>query len=201
MIVIFPDRKLITKTHYTLATIAGSLFLGGLILIAILTATGKVEFAPAMIVLLIILGVLSILMWGITMPLYKLWVKNLKFVIEDDRIIIHKGFISKIQQNIPYRAVTDFMLHRSLYDRFLGIGSVNIQTAGQSVTASGFEGSLVGLIDYEKIHQELRNRLAVFHPMAAGPATTSEAGPIDTSVKALQAILVELQAIRKIVDK
>lgn len=198
---ILPDPKLVTKMHYTLATTVGSLFLPGLILVLILVAAGKVDFAPAMTVLLIITGIFSIILWGITIPLYKLWVKNLKFVIEEDRIIIHKGILSKIQQNIPYRAVTDFMLHRSLYDRFLGIGSVNIQTAGQGTPGSAYEGSLVGLVDYEKIHQELRNRLAVFHPMAAGPVATSEAAPIETSVKALQAILVELQAIRKAVEK
>ncbi len=200
MMEILPDRKLVTKMHYTLGTIVGSLFLPGLILVLILIAAGEVPFAPAMTVLLIITGIFSIILWGITIPLYKLWVKNLKFVIEEDRIIIHKGILSKIQQNIPYRAVTDFMLHRSLYDRFLGIGSVKIQTAGQGTGGSMYEGSLVGLMDYETIHQELRSRLKVFHPLASGPTTTEDV-KIDTSTDALKAILVELQAIRKAVEK
>ena len=92
-----------------------------------------------------------------------MWVKNLKYFIESDRIRIHKGILTKIQQNIPYRAITDFQLHRSLYDRFLGIGSIRIQTAGQTQTPTGYEGNLAGLVDWNDQMIELRKFVKKFH--------------------------------------
>ena len=95
-----------------------------------------------------------------------LWIKNLAYVIEEDRITVHKGILTKIQQNIPYRAITDFMLHRSLHDRFLGIGAIRIQTAGQTQTMTGYEGQLAGLVQWNDLLQQLREKVKKLHPTA-----------------------------------
>ena len=84
----------------------------------------------------------------------KLWIGNLSFVIKDSSIAIYKGIFTKIEQNIPNSKVTDFVLYRDLFDRFLGIGSIKIQTAGAS-GESGFEGVLDGILDYNKVHKNL----------------------------------------------
>ena len=57
--------------------------------------------------------------------------------------------MTKIQQNIPYRAITDYILHRSIYDRMLGLASIRIQTAGQIQTPTGYEGNLAGLPNWD----------------------------------------------------
>ena len=119
---------------------------------------------------------LILIMWAITAPIVALWIRNLTYVIEEDRITIHKGILTKIQQNIPYRAITDFMLYRSLYDRFLGIGAIRIQTAGQSQTVTGYEGQLTGLLEWDDLLQQLREKVRKLHPVAeavtvAEPAT------------------------------
>ena len=88
----------------------------------------------------------------------KLWINNLSYIIKDSNITIFKGIFTKIQQNIPNNKVTDFVLYRDIFDRFLGIGSIKVQTAGAS-GESGFEGVLDGLLDYEKIHKSLREKL------------------------------------------
>jgi len=89
-----------------------------------------------------------------------LWIRNLEYVVEDDRIRIHKGILTKLQKNIPFRAVTDFALERSLFDRWLGIGSIKIQTAGQSHQAAGYEGVMGGLTDYDNWYTLLHERVA-----------------------------------------
>ena len=116
-----------------------------------------------------------------------------------DRITIHKGILTKIQQNIPYRAITDFRIHRSLYDRFLGIGTIRIQTAGQSHTATGFEGQLSGLIDWERLQLELREKVKSLHPVSQAAAVT-EPEKIATDKDTQTLILEELREIRKVIE-
>ena len=88
----------------------------------------------------------------------KLWINNLSYIIKDSSITIYKGIFTKIEQNIPDNKVTDFVLYRDLFDRFLGMGSIKVQTAGASGQA-GYEGVLSGILDYEEVHKNLRNKL------------------------------------------
>ena len=117
-----------------------------------------------------------------------------------ERITIYKGILTKVQQNIPYRAITDFILHRSLYDRFLNIGSIRIQTAGQSKTVTGYEGQLSGLAQWEDLHQQLRGKIKNLHPFADATAVAEKAAPVSTDNR-LGEILEELKAIRKVLEK
>jgi uncharacterized membrane protein YdbT with pleckstrin-like domain len=113
-------------------------------------------------------------------------------------VTIHKGIITKTKQNIPFRAVTDFILQRSLYDRILGIGSIKVQTAGQSQTNTAYEGNLVGLLDYDRLHDELREKIKVLHPISSEnlqPKTTGIDGEV------LEDILAELKQINRNLEK
>ena len=111
--------------------------------------------------LILIIGSIS---WFILCPiilyLSKLWIKNLSYVISDNSLTINEGIFTKIEQNIPNSKVTDFVLYRDLFDRFLGIGSIKVQTAGGS-GQMGYEGILNGLINYKDIHENLRNKLVI----------------------------------------
>ena len=138
-------------------------------------------------------------MWIISYPLIKLWIKNLSYIIREERVTIHKGILTKTQQNIPYRSVTDFILERSLFDRILGIGSIKIQTAGQSQSPTGYEGNLEGFLEYEKLHTQLREKIGLLHPISES-LTTKEPDTKSTG-QLLEQILVELNAIRKNTEK
>ena len=88
----------------------------------------------------------------------KLWINNLTYIIKDQNIRIYQGIFTKVEQNIPNRKVTDFILHRDLLDRFLGLGSIKVQTAGGS-GEMGYEGILNGILEYEEVHKNLRDKL------------------------------------------
>ncbi|MFC2084491.1 PH domain-containing protein, partial [Bacteroidota bacterium] len=172
----------------------------GLILQITVPLGEKVNHSEVATIVWPIIAVIILLTWIISIPITHLWIKNLAYLIEEERITINKGIISKIQQNIPYRAITDFMLHRSLFDRILGIGSIRIQTAGQSVTPTGYEGYLSGLIEWGKLLQELRSRVREYHtePSAvAQPSVTKTDGSEDR----LSLILEELKQIRELIER
>ena len=194
-----PHGKLVIKQWFVLLTISLLLVIIGLALRLLLPLIeGVTSNQVASILWPITLG-LILLMWVITAPIVVLWIRNLAYVIEEDRITIHKGILTKVQQNIPYRAITDFMLHRSLYDRSLGIGAIRIQTAGQAQTVTGYEGQLAGLIDWNDLLQQLRAKVKKLHPVAEA---VTAAEPITPAVneERLQQILLELQSIRKVLE-
>ena len=195
-----PHPKLLTKQLLILTTLSFLLALTGVLLqLLIPLAEDVTSRQVAGILWPIILGLIGAL-WVIAAPIIVLWIRNLAYRIEEDRITIFKGILTKMQQNIPYRAITDFMLHRSLYDRFLGIGALRIQTAGQSQTVTGYEGQLAGLLEWDDLLQQLREKVRNLHP-AAEAVTVAEPASQQISEDRLQQILLELQSIRKMLEE
>ncbi len=193
-----PDKKYFKKSMWVLLTVTGVLLLSAGILHLIFYLT--INEPEAVYVTWIVTAAVILVMWIISLPIIIYWIKNLKYVIYDDRVSIHKGIVTKTVQNIPFRAITDFALVRTLYDRVLGIGSIKIQTAGQSAqSGSPYEGSLSGLADYEALHNELRANIRSLHPVAES-VTTAEPSKMPRE-KLLEEILKELQEIRKELGK
>ncbi len=188
-----PDRKYFTKCFWIHLTISGAA------LSALAIANLIIHLAdgnPDAVSLLWLIGSASIvLLWIISYPITYLWIKNLSYIIREDRVTIHKGILTKTKQNIPFRAVTDFALQRTIYDRILAIGSIKIQTAGQTQSPTGYEGSLSGLLDYDTWHAELRQKIGILHPLSEA-TTTAEPGKISDE-RTLVQILDELKKIRK----
>ena len=194
-----PHKSLLVKQWLVLLTISIFFISVGVVLQFLIplkegVASGQLTF----FIWLPTIGII-LLMWGISAPIIILWVKNLTYYIEDDRITIFKGILTKQQQNIPYRAITDFILRRSLYDRFLSIGSIRIQTAGQARTATGYEGQLSGLVQWEDLHQQLRSKLKILHPIAEATTVAESVTPLSSDDK-LQQVVEELKAIRKALE-
>lgn len=193
-----PDKKLFTKQLYVLLTISFLVLLVAAILQITIPLDPKNSASGVAAILWPIVFGAILLLWLIAIPIIKLWIKNLSYYIDEDRVTIHKGILSKIKQNVPYRAITDFQLHRSLYDRFLGIASIKLQTAGQSPTATGFEAKLSGLIDWDNLLEQLRAKVKMLYPQTKITATDSTSL---TDKEILQNILDELKEIRIILSK
>ena len=189
-----PDRKYLVKGTWIFVSVSAVFaFFIALIHLIIYLANGDMEAAEILwIVYLSIIGA----MWVIGFPVLYFWFKNLEYRVYEDRVSIHKGILTKTQQNIPFRAITDFALVRTLYDRFLDIGSIKIQTAGKHISSSSqYEGNLAGLADYEQLHTDLRERVKKLHPVSERVATSESEKPADTEV--WREMLKELREIRK----
>ena len=194
-----PHKKLLVKQWIVLLTISVFVALIAIALQFLIPLEENVTSSQVANILWPITIGSILLMWVISAPIIILWIKNLTYYIEEDRITIFKGILTKQQQNIPYRAITDFILRRSLYDRFLSIGAIRIQTAGQAKTATGYEGQLSGLVQWEDLHEQLRSKLKILHPIAEATTVAESATPLSTDDK-LQQILEELKAIRKVLE-
>ena len=190
-----PDPKYFVKSMWILATLSGLFILIAGVLTLIFVLTPGDPFAVP-ITWICTAGTI-ILSWIISYPIIVLWIRNLEYVIYDDRVSVHKGILTKTVQNIPFRAITDFALVRTLYDRALGIGSIKIQTAGKSMqSGSKYEGSLSGLIDFESLHADLRTRIRTLHPGTDMAAAVDSVKPAPGG-NTLEEILKEVKEIRK----
>jgi len=187
-----PDKKYFVKVLWMQFTITVLL----IILMAIIHFIVRISNGnPEAIYAVWTIGIMILLlMWIFSTLISYLLIKNLEYIIRDDRVNIHLGILTKTQKNIPFRAITDFVLVRTLYDRMLGIGSLKIQTAGQSIQPSGYEGKLGGLIDYDKWHSELRSRIKSLHPISQSVTTTDVDKSTDGEI--LKQILDELKEIK-----
>ncbi len=193
-----PDKKLFTKQLYVLLTISFFVLLVAVILQITIPLDPKNSATGVAAILWPIVFGTIFLLWLIAVPIIKLWINNLSYFIDDDRITIHKGILSKIKQNVPYRAITDFQLHRSLYDRALRIGSIRVQTAGQKPNATGYEAILSGLVDWDRLLEQLRDKVKMLYPKTGAAATGSS---VLNEKEILQNILDELKDIRTILSK
>ncbi len=189
-----PDRKYLIKGIWIFVTISAVLaLLVAIVHLIVYLVDGDMQ--AAVILWIVILSIILAL-WVIGYPILYLWYKNLEYRVYEDRVSIHKGILTKTQQNIPFRAITDFALVRTLYDRFLDIGSIKIQTAGKHISSgSQYEGNLAGLINYEQLHTELREKVKKLHPVSETVTTRESEKPADTDL--WQEMLKELKEIRK----
>ena len=193
-----PDKKYQNAQLLILSVLSSLIIIGAVVLNIIIYLEAGSDSDGIIVIWLLCLGLISI-MWIVSFPLIYLWIKNLSYFIHDDRITIQSGIITKKEQNIPYRSITDFVLARGPFDRILGIGTIKIQTAGQSTSAPGYEGSLSGLLDYKPLHADLREKLKSLHPISESITTSESVKQSDDSL--LAQILEELKEIRKNTEK
>lgn len=191
-----PDPKYFIKSIIVWATISVVIILAAaLVHLIVYLAEGDPAAPP---IIWIVAISLVILFWITGLPLNRIWINNLSYIITDDRVTIYKGILTKKQQNIPFRAITDFALSRSVYDRILGIGSVLVQTAGQSQSPSGYEGYLAGLLDYESLYSDLKDKLRETVTTSARATVEPDA---EKSGAVLEEILGELRKISRSLEK
>jgi len=195
-----PDKKLVTKQWGILLVLSFLVILIALLFQLLLPLSDDVTSEEVSALVWPIAGGVIFVLMVIVGPILFIWVKNLSYIIGEEKITIHKGILTKVQKNIPYRAITDFVVNRSIFDRFLGIASIRIQTAGQSQTPTGYEGNIAGMLDWKGLHQTLRDRLKRLHPVSEALATREPASSA-TERDLLIQILNELKAIRKATEK
>ena len=128
-------------------------------------------------------------------PVYKRY----RYELLDDEIVVHSGWLTQNVRHVPYRMVTNIEIRRGLIDRLFGMGTLNIETAGNSDPNSRAEARLQGLAEVDSVYQEVAACLRAFdesqqrQPWERNRRPVTEA--VDTDEDVMQAILAELKAI------
>jgi putative membrane protein len=163
------------------------------ILIVSLERSGSMRGA---VVAWIVCAALNALWWVPAVLLSAPYYRSLSYEIQESEVIVRAGIVTRSVKHVPYRTVTNLTVKRGLLDRWLGLGTVDIQTAGMSGT-NNVEQSLVGLENAQEVYDLVARELRRFRGTATeGVGDVSVPASTDT----LGAILSEVRAIREALD-
>ncbi len=115
---------------------------------------------------------------------------TLEYHFDERGIRASWGILFRREVFLTYARIQDIHLQRGLLERWLGIGTVEIQTASGS---AGAELSIVGLEEYEAIRDFLYSRMR-------GRLGAGEAPEKDEAQAVLEQIRDELRAARRALE-
>jgi uncharacterized membrane protein YdbT with pleckstrin-like domain len=147
----------------------------------------------------LITNILNAAWWLPALLLTGPYYRSLSYEVQDDEVIVHAGIWTKSVKHVPYRTVTNLVVKRDIVDRLLGLGVLNIQTAGMS-GQTGAEESLVGLSNVQEIYEIVVTELRRFRGGMAPTQADVEVEAVQPSNATLNAILAEIQAIRQTIE-
>jgi putative membrane protein len=180
-----PSGKLIGKIYLTVLLIFIFLVLPWVFL-GLIPDLGLVY-----VIIFLVVNALWLVPTAILIPPY---VRSIVYELGDEELRVRKGIITRTEQTVPYRMITNTDLKRGPLDRALGIGGIAIHTAGYSQQASP-ETKLAGLDDCEAVQQQLLFILRRYRSLPSVPSEgreVSEGG----SEALLAQMLQELRSIR-----
>jgi uncharacterized membrane protein YdbT with pleckstrin-like domain len=194
-----PSPKYLTKMRLGI-NLLGLLVLVCGVGIALIINLGEDPDTGVAALIAVLFVVMDAIWWLPGLLLTGPYYRSLSYEIQDDEVIVRAGIWTKSVKHVPYRTVTNVQVKRDIVDRMLGIGTLNIQTAGMSGT-TGAEESLVGLANVDEVYGlvagELRRFRRAMAPTAAGTEAEIGATPADV----LSGILDEVRAIRQTLEK
>lgn len=112
----------------------------------------------------------TLILFPVVMPVLFFRYHTLRYRVDQEGIAASWGLLFRREVYLTYRRIQDIHVKRNIFERWLGIGTVDVQTAAGSATA---ELSLEGMSDYEAVRDFLYRRMRGHEspaPVAAPPA-------------------------------
>ncbi|MGQ4870653.1 MAG: PH domain-containing protein [Candidatus Thorarchaeota archaeon] len=144
---------------------------------------------------------------AVLIPLY---VRSIEYSVISEsgqampEVYVKKGIINVTRKHVPFRTITNISSRAGPFDRLLGIGNVEIETAGYSGTSQmGPEEKLEGIVFYEELRdfilQELRKLRGSY---VTGTEVVSREEPVPRIDDSLEdEILTVLREIRDLLRR
>jgi uncharacterized membrane protein YdbT with pleckstrin-like domain len=151
-----------TRTH------AKALIFPALALILIGGAVGvgaalmPAEARPVGTLAVLVIGLVLVL-WWVVVPYLRWWTTT--YTITNRRLITRSGILNKTGTDLPLNRIHEVSSERSLLDRMLGCGTLNISTAAEDGVVV-----LVDVPDAEHVHTEISDLLFGTDPHGRPPA-------------------------------
>jgi uncharacterized membrane protein YdbT with pleckstrin-like domain len=194
-----PDRKYLFRMRLVATIVALAILAGGILLGLILALTGDIRLRGALVLFFVVV-VLNGSWWLVALILSGPYYRSLRYEVQDDEVVVNVGIWTKSVKHVPYRTVTNLQVKRDVVDRWLGIGTLNIQTAGMS-GQTGAEERLVGLSGVQEVYESVAEELRRFRGGMAPTQADVELEPAVAQPGGLDEILAEVRAIRRALEE
>jgi putative membrane protein len=120
--------------------------------------------------------------------------ETLKYRFDDEGITMSWGLLWRREIFLTYARIQDIHLSRGLFERWLGLATINVQTASGSSSA---EMAIVGLTEFAMLRDFLYLRMRGARFGDADAADEPGAAPADETVDLLTEIRDEIRALRE----
>jgi membrane protein YdbS with pleckstrin-like domain len=193
-----PNPKYLTRMRLVASIVALAILTGAILFILFLLPVGKMRLGAALMILFFTLF-FDLIWWVLAMFLLGPYYRSLRYEVQDDEVIVYAGIWTQSVKHVPYRTVTNLTVKRDVLDRWLGLGTLNIQTAGMS-GQKGAEEHLAGLTDVQGVYDAVAGELRRFRGGMAPTQADVDVAPVAGPPDVLGDILAEVQAIRKAME-
>jgi putative membrane protein len=193
-----PSPQYLTKLRLVTTLVALLILVSGLLLSWLLSTDPEIG-ADGGRTVVIVVAIADAIWYLPALLLTGSYYRSLSYEIQDDEVIVRVGIWTKSVKHVPYRTMTNLTVKRDILDRWLGLGTLNIQTAGMSGT-TGAEESLVGLTNVQEIYETVVTELHRFRGSMSPTAAGVEGEPAVSATDTLSAILSEIRAIRRAME-
>jgi uncharacterized membrane protein YdbT with pleckstrin-like domain len=196
-----PNLRYLTKLRWSMTLVALVILASGALMGGLLSLDRDIGARGGWITTIVIAGI-ALIWWLPAMLLSGPYYRSLSYEIHEDGVIVRVGILTRSVKHVPYRTVTNMTVRRGVLDRWLGLGSLDIQTAGISGSSKA-EQSLVGLENTDEVYAlvaaALRRFRGAMAPTAAGEEGEAKQAP--SADETLTALLGEVRAIRQILEQ
>jgi uncharacterized protein len=111
---------------------------------------------PALMTYYVLVSLLTLVGFPIVLLAYYIRYRTLRYKFDDEGVSMSVGLLFKKEILLTYRRIQDIHVSRNLFERWLGLASISIQTASG---ASGTEMTLVGIREPELLRDYLYTRM------------------------------------------
>lgn len=125
------------------------------------------------------------------MPLLWFRYHSMRYRFDEQGVHMRWGILFRREINLTYRRIQDIHLRSGLFQRWLGLADVLVQTAAGSASA---EMTIEGLREFEAVRDFLYTRMR-------GQEQHGDTAPSDPAVAALQAATAELARARVALER
>jgi uncharacterized membrane protein YdbT with pleckstrin-like domain len=148
--------------------------------------------APALLVLYAIRSLAGLFLAPLVfVPLFFRY-HTLRYRFDDEGVSASWGILFRREIHLTYKRVQDIHVKRSLVQRWLGIATIELQTASGSQSA---ELSVEGVIEHEALRDFLYDHMRGREPSAESPASA------DRVAELLEAIRGDLEGARAALER
>ncbi|MBX7216644.1 MAG: PH domain-containing protein [Candidatus Kapabacteria bacterium] len=142
--------------------------------------------------LFIIYAIASAVAFPVMMPYLYFRFRTLRYRFDNEGLAVSYGLLWRRESYLTYARIQDIHVTRNLFERWLGIGTVKIQTASGSASA---EEEITGIRQFNEVRNFLYARMRG-HTLQHQSLPAAETEPATTTEETLAAIRDELRGIR-----